>query len=380
MNDKREDIILSGKIIDEGSLINIITENITEELEGEYSDLVDLWAKQVHQKVTVELTGNAVTDLSIFTGVEDDNNEIDTDSIKDEDLSQSKKFHKEGTILESIIYAIEPNEEEKKITFFTEYNSFDQILISDKDFYYKGSLKEDYDKISPREQYQRKYNMACTLIGSRISYVITGIEKIKGSKGRNKYRATASRVIAGEIIKEHYFFNEDGPKVNVGDIVYPKIMSLNRIWAKVEVLGIETNMHREMLTSTKWIKDCTKDFRVGQKIDAVITKISIDEKNKDVKLVLSRKYLVKSSVYKKNLKKIKLGSIILGEVVSYNPEKEVATAILRGEILCAIPQHKFIGGKRLYPGDKISAIVLEVNHKEGYVIATAKLLSTKYEI
>ena len=379
MADKVENkkIYPSGCIVDESYFKVEVANNLVKQNEQNNDSNYTPYERESYNDKEVEVTGQEIKEEIILSNIKE---EVTDDScFKDPEWEILKQYYKEERILESIIYAIEPDKKTGEINFITEFNSVERIVIPDNQFFYTEMLWSDFNVATPQEKFKRKYNMACTFIGARVTFVLTRIHKQMQKNGTIEYFVDASRIKARDIMLKYYFFARRGSRVKVGDLVYPKIMSLNRVWARVEVFGVETNMNIETLSSTKWIKDCTKEFRVGQKIDAIVTKLTVDKETKEVKIGLSRKLLPRGSLDKIDLTKISIGTIIMGEVVNYNSEKGIATAVLRGEILCAIPQKNFIGGKRLYPGDKISAIITEIKQKEGYVIASAKPLLTKYE-
>lgn len=367
---------MTMKDIEDGYLQAEFLKEIPNGIEKDNDENSDLFDVKSMKLLKTKPTGRKIQDISTYLGPEEEYTEPVSEEEKS--LMTLKKYFHEGRILESIIYAIEPDREKGIINFITDFDSVNRIVIPDTLFFYKDAFRKDMKYADSHEQFKRKYNMSCTMIGARVSFVIVQFQE-QIEKGKTYYNVVGSRVAASELMKDYYFFDDEGPRVQVGDMVSPRILSTSRVWVKTEVFGVECSMNMPMLSATHWIKDCTKEFKVGQKIDAIVTQVTIDRETRKVKLNLSRKYLTKKYTEKTDLSKIEIGTIIMGEVVYYNAEKGIATAVLRGDILCSIPMFRFIGGKRLYPGDQISAIIAEIHPKEGYVVASAKPLLIKYE-
>lgn len=308
---------------------------------------------------------------------------IDRSPVKERDRRATEwkaieKYYKKGTILESTVCAVEMDDELLELTIITMHGPFDRIIIKDKEFFLLDYFGKEYQNYSENAKYKKRQQTIRAMMGARISFILTDINKTIDSNGKPVYSIFASRVKACQQMREKHFFGKGKLRLKVGDIVEPRIISLNRLWVRMEVLGVECSMNLSMLSAFHWVKDCRKEYVIGEKIDAVVTKIQINPETKTVKLKLSRRNLYTDTIIEK-IKKVKVGSFYTGEVIHYNNDKKIATVILHGNILCSIPPSRMIGGERIYPGDKVSVSIVQIDEVKGYCIGSGMKIRTKYD-
>ena len=328
--------------------------------------------------VTSKKTGsenNIIHEIGISDGLDDD--ELNEDELERQRWADLQTIYKKEKILESLVYAVEPDAKTMTVKIITSFGGFDRIVIPEQEYFYDDSFKAEYFKESEANKFKRRFQMARSALGARISFIIAGMQRTKNKDGSYSYAIVASRRAASVYKRNYYFFDPKGPKVSVGDIVEPRIISMNRIWVKVEALGVECSMNIKQMSASHWIKDCTKEFKVGQKIQARIKKIVADEHTGKVSMILSRNDL-RVNTLADNISKAFPGMVAIGEVVAYNREKKIATVVLHGDILAAIPRDRMLGGEIIYPGDKVSVSVTHVFQDKGFVIGSAVRINSNY--
>lgn len=316
-----------------------------------------------------------ISDIGINDGAEE---HIETrEELQFRDWNVLNEYSSRGSILESTICAVEPNPLTKTLLVITKYLSFDRIVIPESEFFYENSFKGDYVDQTEEEQFRRRYQMLRNMVGGKISFIIAGLERKKTASGDYEHFIVASRLMAARKKREYFFFGPEGPIVEVGSVVEGRIMSMNKIWAKVDVYGIETPIHISQLSMNSWIKDVRKSFVVGQKIKARVHRLDIDKETKQVKIYLSRRELG-GNILIENAKKMKIGTVAIGEIISFNKEKDVATAVLHGDVLASIPKTRMFDDEILLPGDQVCAVIVDTRYDKGYVICNATRIRNKY--
>ena len=114
-----------------------------------------------------------------------------------------------------------------------------------------------------------------------------------------------------------------------------------------------------------------------QKIKARVHRLDIDKETKQVKIYLSRRELG-GNILIENAKKMKIGTVAIGEIISFNKEKDVATAVLHGDVLASIPKTRMFDDEILLPGDQVCAVIVDTRYDKGYVICNATRIRNKY--
>lgn len=308
-------------------------------------------------------------DSDVISEIDNDERILSEEEINDRCWRKIYEYYLHKDIIEGKLIGVEVDDENRCVSICINLqNGRFTVRIPDYLFFNEKTFKKDYMESTEEAKFMRRSQMARKMLGARISFVITVAERSKTG-----YVLVGDRMAAMARKRNKYFYGENGPKINVGDKVEPRVLSVGLMAAKVEIHGVETLIPARSLSGRHWVKDCRDEVAPGAKFIAVVTHLAIDKDNDTVAIEVSKKRY-DNNIMLENSQSLVIGTAVLGEVVGINKEKERYVVALDCDALGVVPFARVVGLDTLSMGDAVSFIVID-NKANGIVIGKAMKLA-----
>lgn len=251
--------------------------------------------------------------------------------------------------------------------YFTTYIHGFKAVILAEDFFLPGTFDSTTFDNAPREEQLARYmQMGQRMFDARIKVIITHAVFSYENKKRN-YIVRANRVLAAEVMKRLFFFNNDPTsrikQVKEGSNIAVRVLSVAPHRLRVEACGVESLIGFGALSSRQVVteENCNSIFPKDRAIYMKVMKLEKDPNTGTVEMALSHKAIEREN-YSMEITSDMVGQRYLGTIVQVTPEYYFAMIEYTG-CRCIIPTRKYYDMNRLNVMDKVAINVTGITEE-----------------
>ena len=252
------------------------------------------------------------------------------------------------------------------VYFTTFIHGFKAVILAE-DFFLPGTFDATTFDNAPREEQLTRYmQMGQRMFNARIKVIITHAVFSYENQKRN-YIVRANRVLAAEVMKRLFFFNDDSRsrirQVKEGSNIAVRILAVAPHRIRVEACGVESLVDFGALSARQVVteENCSSLFPKDRAVYMRVMKLEKDPKTGTVEMELSHKAIEKEN-YSTEISSDMVGQRFLGTIISVLPEYYIAMIEQNG-CRCVIPSRKYFDMNRLNVMDTVSINITGITEK-----------------
>lgn len=229
-------------------------------------------------------------------------------------LIQSHRL--KNSILKGSLISVEDTSSKDGLVAVVEYAGY-RVLIPFREMFAKEPIA-NVGSLTKEEVIRRHRLLLLKLLGAEVEFVIAAAQTVTDPTTKQKTKiVVGSRKLALNRTRRYYFGkNSAGERrINVGDkIKQVPIIAVGRESIRVVIGGVETSIKKNSL-SYKYISNVAAEFKVGMKIDVLITDITENdpEDPSDVSIKANHK-ITYLPYFKENVKNCKPGGYYKAQI------------------------------------------------------------------
>lgn len=229
-------------------------------------------------------------------------------------LIQNHRMKK--SILKGVLTSIEDTSSEDALLAVVEYTGF-RVVIPFSEMFAKEPIA-NASALSHEELVKRHRQLLLKLLGAEIDFIVVAAQTLTDANTREKKKIILGSRKQALTKQRRFYFGKnkaDERRINPGDMIRQvPIIAVGRESVRVVIGGVETTVHKNSL-SYKFLSSVSTDFKVGMKIDLIITDIKENdpEDSSDVTLRANHK-MTQLPYFKEHVKGCKPGGYYRAQI------------------------------------------------------------------
>lgn len=220
------------------------------------------------------------------------------------------------SILKGVLTSIEDTSSDDALMAVIEYTGF-RVIVPFSEMFAKEPINNAAD-LSHEELVKRHRQLLLKLLGAEVDFIIVAAQTINDPNTRKKRKVIlGSRKQALTKQRRFYFTKNkaDERRINPGDMIRQvPIIAVGRESVRVVIGGVETTIHKNNL-SYKFLSSVNSDFKVGMKIDVIITDIKENNADDSSDVILRANHkMTQLPYFKEHVKNCKPGGYYRAQI------------------------------------------------------------------